>query len=104
MTADDRLENLERHLSEVLAGPRRLMRSLSKTTIGNNAVTDPIQDFSGTVCPHCHSGEYLSYTPIPESRRVWVDSNGTEVTEHFGELRDYRCRNCDTEFTMGEAP
>lgn len=28
----DRLDRLERHLSEMLAGPRRLMRSLSKHT------------------------------------------------------------------------
>ncbi len=100
----DRLDQLERHLDEVLAGPRRLMRSLSKTTTGTYAMTDTTQDRSGRVCPYCHSGEHLSYTPIPESRRVWVDSNGTEVTEHFGGLRDYSCRNCDTEFTMGETP
>ena len=35
----DRLDRLERHLSEVLAGPRRLMRSLSKTAIGTYAMT-----------------------------------------------------------------
>lgn len=36
----DRLDRLERHLSEVLAGPRRLMRSLIKTTTGTDAMTD----------------------------------------------------------------
>ena len=43
----DRLDRLERHLDEVLAGPRRLMRSLSKTTTGTHAVTDqPAYDFN----------------------------------------------------------
>ena len=37
----DRLERLERHLSEVLAGPRRLMRSLGKHTTGTDAMTNP---------------------------------------------------------------
>ena len=35
----DRLDRLERHLDDVLAGPRRLMRSLSKTTTGKPKMT-----------------------------------------------------------------
>ena len=58
------------------------------------------QDHNRTVCPCCRYAGNLSFTQIPESRRVWTDSNGTEVTEFFGPLRDYTCRNCDAEFTM----
>ena len=47
----DRLDRLERHLSEVLAGPRRLMRSLGKHTTGSNAMTQP----SESAYPHVKS-------------------------------------------------
>lgn len=50
-------------------------------------------------CPDCSSIGGLTYVEIPASRRVYAIGDET-FSDHFGPSRDYKCRNCDAEFTL----
>ena len=51
-------------------------------------------------CPVCQSN-VMFYTVIPEHRREWVADDGKHV-DFWPVSRDYKCRDCDTEFVMTE--
>lgn len=59
-------------------------------------------------CPGCGSNTYgmVTFVVIPEHRRVWTEESfgepDTEFVEHWGEVRDYKCRDCDIEWTMAK--
>jgi hypothetical protein len=52
-------------------------------------------------CPDCGSKAHVFYTDIPPHRREWSQP-GMECVDHCGPARDYRCNNCDAEWTMPE--
>jgi hypothetical protein len=59
----------------------------------------PFLDFSAR-CPAC--GDHHSrVNVIPPSVRTYI-LDGETVSDHFGELRDHKCGNCDHEWTMAE--
>lgn len=54
------------------------------------------------ICPGCEERGGLDYTRISagaSAKRTHTE-NGETFVEHYGVLRDYRCRHCDTEFTL----
>lgn len=57
------------------------------------------RDLTGFVnCPYCGSIDKMHYIVIPQSeRKFWRD--GEEHVEFWDESRDYKCGNCDFEFS-----
>ena len=56
-------------------------------------------------CPYCREEDGLHFAVIPENGRLtytYDDEDGvaTETTDHLGEVRDYKCLNCDMEFLV----
>lgn len=45
-------------------------------------------------CPNCGGQHAFHYEEIPEHRRRYVQQDGTDVTEHMPEIRDYECSDC----------
>lgn len=60
--------------------------------------SEHIQD-PNRLCPDCEAPD-LSFKEIPASFRMYRNEDGEEVFTHFGESRDYDCKNCGCEFTM----
>lgn len=60
----------------------------------NLMVRDPTR-----ICPCCEERSGLDYVPIPDSVRTH-GADGEVHSHHFGPTRDYKCRNCDCEFTL----
>lgn len=51
-------------------------------------------------CPRCRHASELSFTAIPEHRRVYT-VNGEEHTTHLPEVRDYECGDCGFFWSLG---
>jgi DNA-directed RNA polymerase subunit RPC12/RpoP len=62
-------------------------------------MSERFTDSTGTSCPYCQSKDRLSYVVIPKSQ-LHFTQDGEEHVQYFGPLRDYICRNCDSEWLM----
>jgi len=60
-----------------------------------------ILDRSGEYyCPCCGGQHAFHYEEIPEHRRLYVDPDGTEVTEYMPAIRDYECSDCGWKWSV----
>ena len=64
-------------------------------------------DASGRCCPDCQSTD-ISYTRIPNAKREFEIKGGIgepdeQHVDYFGPQRDYKCRNCDCEWSMNDS-
>ena len=50
-------------------------------------------------CPWCCDHNMITFHEVPASVRQHV-VDGVETEEFFGPTRDYRCGNCDQEWSM----
>lgn len=60
-----------------------------------------ILDATGFVkCPYCGCPEKMRYTVIPPCERTFQTARADGVTNEFWHVsRDYKCGNCDFEFS-----
>lgn len=58
-------------------------------------------DGNVTVCPNCATHGRLHYRLIPDGARLlYIDNQGDDHAETFGELRDYTCHNCSANWLI----
>lgn len=55
------------------------------------------------VCPYCMEGDALDYEVRPAAMMCYDgEEDDSECVYHMGDVRDYKCKNCDFGFLVAQ--